>query len=143
MKTYTVRCEWDPTGWWVVTIPDVPGAITQSRRLDQVESDVAEVLELMTGESPDDYELTLDWHVPGQAGTTAAEANRLRAEAEDMQDRLFIATRSAVHELRDAGFSYRDIGTMTGMSYQRAQQIARKPVDYDNLRFDNTERQAS
>jgi predicted RNase H-like HicB family nuclease len=22
MKTYTVRCEWDSTGWWVVTVPD-------------------------------------------------------------------------------------------------------------------------
>lgn len=56
-KTYTVRAEWDTTGWWVVTVPDIPGAITQSRCLDQVPQDVAEVLKLMTGEDPDAYEI--------------------------------------------------------------------------------------
>lgn len=48
--SYCVNAEWDDTGWWVVTVPDVPGAITQSRRLDQVPADAAEVIEIQTGQ---------------------------------------------------------------------------------------------
>jgi predicted RNase H-like HicB family nuclease len=45
-----VNAEWDTTGWWIVTVPDVPGAITQCRRLDQVAADAAEVIEIQTGD---------------------------------------------------------------------------------------------
>jgi hypothetical protein len=32
MKTYTVRCEWDSTGWWVVTVPDLGVPTTENSR---------------------------------------------------------------------------------------------------------------
>lgn len=56
--TYRVTAEWDPTGWWTVTVPDVPGAITQCERLDQVAEDAAEVIQIQTGEAVDP--VTLD-----------------------------------------------------------------------------------
>lgn len=124
MKTYTVKAEWDTTGWWVVTVPEIPGAITQSRRLDQSKDDVAEVIKLMTGQTPDDYEIELDWSVPIDAGAKAREARELREEADAAAERAAAVTNEAVRSLADAGFTYRDIGTMTGVSYQRAQQIA-------------------
>jgi predicted RNase H-like HicB family nuclease len=34
--SHRVNAEWDPTGWWVVTVPDVPGAITQCKHLNEV-----------------------------------------------------------------------------------------------------------
>ena len=52
MKTYRVECEWDNTGWWVVTVPEVTGAVTQCKRLDKVPDDVGEALELLTGKKP-------------------------------------------------------------------------------------------
>ncbi|MPZ26153.1 MAG: transcriptional regulator [Micromonosporaceae bacterium] len=124
MKTYTVRAEWDTTGWWVVTVPDIRGAITQSRRLDQVAGDVAEVIELMTGETPGSYEIDLQWSVPVPAGAKAHEARDLRAEAEAADERAAAATGEAVRALFAEGFTYRDIGAMIGVSYQRAQQLA-------------------
>jgi predicted RNase H-like HicB family nuclease len=50
---YQVNTEWDDSGWWVVTVPGVPGAITQTRRLDQVPADAAEVIEIQTGHPVD------------------------------------------------------------------------------------------
>ena len=60
MKTYTVRCEWDSTGWGVVTVPELLGAVSEARRLDQVSGDVAEVVELMTGEKPGTYAIEVE-----------------------------------------------------------------------------------
>ena len=76
MSRYTARAEWDPTGWWVVTIPEVPGAITQARRLDQVPKDAGEVLKLMGKGRPNQYELRVEAHYPGEHGVTALDVCR-------------------------------------------------------------------
>ena len=76
----------------MVTIPEVPGAITQVRRLDQVTKDAGEVLKLMGKASPDQYLLHLEAHYPGDHGVLAEQAAGLRRQAEELDQ----ATRDAV-----------------------------------------------
>lgn len=57
---YRVNAEWNDAGWWVVTVPDVPGAITQCRHLNQIASDAAEVIEIQTGAAVDPDEIIVD-----------------------------------------------------------------------------------
>ncbi|MGH3517555.1 MAG: type II toxin-antitoxin system HicB family antitoxin [Haloechinothrix sp.] len=121
---HTAHAEWDTTGWWVITVPEIPGANSQCRRLDQVEANAREIIELMTGEAPEEVNVT--WSVPGEAGSVAERVSRLRDRAKEIEDQARAETRRAVPTLRASGLSYRDIGTMTGMSYQRAQQIERE-----------------
>lgn len=123
--SYRVDAEWDDTGWWVVSVPDVPGAITQCHRLDQVAADAAEVIEIQTGEAVDPAELDIHPRLPGEAGEAAEEARRLRAEAQHLRERAEASTRSAVELLASRGFPLRDIGPLTGITFQRAQQIAK------------------
>ncbi len=125
MTTYTARAEWDPTGWWVVTIPEVPGAITQARRLDQVPKDAGEVLKLMGKGNPDQYVLRVEPHYPGDHGTLAKRAAGLRRQAEDLDHAAGDAVRVAVAALRSDGLTLRDTAALIGISYQRAQQIER------------------
>ncbi|MDQ3150544.1 MAG: type II toxin-antitoxin system HicB family antitoxin [Actinomycetota bacterium] len=122
---YRVNAEWDDTGWWVVTVPDVPGAITQSRRLDQVSADAAEVIEIQTGQPVNPDTLDVVPSLPGEAGEVAAEARRLRAEAHALAERAGERTRAAVELLHRREFPLRDIGRLTGITYQRAQQIVK------------------
>ncbi|MDA8072169.1 MAG: type II toxin-antitoxin system HicB family antitoxin [Actinomycetota bacterium] len=129
MKTYTVRCEWDTTGWWVVTVPELPGAISQARHLDQVPGDVAEVIELMTGERPGTYVLLTEALYPGAAGAAAREAAALRRQADEIKSAASSAVRNAVIALRRDGLTLRDSAALTGISYQRAQQIERSALD--------------
>ncbi len=42
-----------------MTVPGVPGAITQTRHLDQVPPDAAEVIEIQTGRPMDPASLTI------------------------------------------------------------------------------------
>lgn len=119
MTVYRAHATWDDTGWWIVTVLELgPAATTQCRRLDQASDDIAEVVTLLTGDEL--VEIELDWD---DIATSAAVARQLRREAERIADDAKKATRTAVHELRDAGLSYRDIGTMTGISHQRVQQL--------------------
>jgi predicted RNase H-like HicB family nuclease len=114
--SYAVHAEWDDTGWWVITVPAVPGAVSQCKRLDQVREDAAEIIEIQTGQVVDPGSLDIDWHICGTAGETAAKARAARSQVDEL-------TRSAVRELRRSGFSLRDTGELTGISFQRVQQI--------------------
>jgi predicted RNase H-like HicB family nuclease len=125
MTTYTARCEWDLTGWWVVTIPEVPGAITQARRLERVPKDAGEVLKLMGKGAPGDYELRVEPHYPGEHGSMAERAAELRHQAEEANQAAQEAVRGAVAALRSDGLTLRDTAALVGISYQRAAQIER------------------
>lgn len=121
MKTYAATCEWNPEGAWTVTVPEVPGAITQVRRLDQAVADISEALELMTGSADFTVEVT---EVVGSAVASEAVAVRaLRAEAERAAATAEACTREAATKLRSAGFTYRDAGALLGVSHQRVQQL--------------------
>lgn len=117
--SYAVHAEWDETGWWIVTVPDVPGAITQVKRLSQVREDAAEVIEIQTGEAVNPAGLKIDWFIHGTAGQVAAQARTAREQVDNL-------TRTAVRELRSSGFSLRDTGELTGISFQRVQQIEKE-----------------
>jgi predicted RNase H-like HicB family nuclease len=134
MKTYTVRCERDSTGWWVVTVPELPGAVSQARRLDQVSGDVAEVVELMTGQKPGTFAMEIETVYPGAAGVSAREAVTLRRQAEEISTAASDAVRNAVLALRSGGLTLRDSATLAGVSYQRAQQIRRTTVKHAGWR---------
>ncbi len=120
---YQVNAEWDDSGWWVVTVPGVPGAITQTRRLDQVPADAAEVIEIQTGHPVDPASLTINASLAGEAGDVAAEARSLREQAHRLTEQAGECTRKAVALLSQKGFTVRDIGALTGITYQRAQQL--------------------
>ena len=36
VKTYRIEIERDEAGYWVATAPDVPGMVTQAKRLDKI-----------------------------------------------------------------------------------------------------------
>ena len=57
MKTFAAYVEWDPeSGLYVGTVPGVPGAHTQGATLDELHTNLKEVLEL----SLEEYKGSLD-----------------------------------------------------------------------------------
>jgi len=122
-RSYTARCEWDRTGWWTVSVDGVPGALTQSRRLDQVPDDVAEVLRLMTGDKPGEYSLEIQPVLPSEAGEAAEQARAFRVLAEEWAMKSSEATDLAVDLLHGLGLTMRDTARLTGISHQRVNQL--------------------
>lgn len=67
--------------------------------------------------------------VPPEAEAAVDKAHNMRALAAEARARANKLTTDAVIALREEGVSYRDIGTILGISHQRAQQIARGPKE--------------
>lgn len=118
VNRYTVTCQ-RSGGWWAIEVPEIKGAHSQARRLDQVEYMARDVIALMLDVPADSFEVDIKPDLPAEA----VEALRAREEAERAERRAATATRWAIEQLRAAGFSVRDTGSLLHLSPQRVSQI--------------------
>jgi hypothetical protein len=109
---HRVTVEWDGR-YWVAT--PATGGVTQARRLDQLPTRIVEVIHLMSGADVDPAD--------DELGLRAAELRDRRAELEASEKELAAVTAATARALRERGMNLRDIGTLTGVSYQRVHQL--------------------
>jgi predicted RNase H-like HicB family nuclease len=50
VRTFRVRCELDETGWYAVTVPEVPGCITQAQSIPDALTRARDALALLVGD---------------------------------------------------------------------------------------------
>lgn len=111
-------------GWWTVTVPEVDGAITQAKRLDQVPAMVADAVSLL--EDVPAEEVTVDVRpvlaeAEEAAIAAALEAGRAAVEA---QATASVAMRTAVRNLLPV-MPARDVARVLHVSHQRVSQLSR------------------
>lgn len=109
--------------WWAVTVPEVEGAFTQAKRLDQVPRMVTDAVALLTGVSPDDIEVDVRAEVPTNVQAHLTRAARLRAESARSNSQAAAEVRAAARDLVSRGLPLRDVGSLLGVSSQRAHQL--------------------
>lgn len=110
--------------WWAITIPQLPGAFSQCKRLDQVEAMAREVIALMLDCDPADVgDVEVDVQLADQLTDDLAALRRSERLADDARQAATHAQRRAAEQLRAAGLSVRDIGRLLGVSHQRVSQI--------------------
>lgn len=112
-------------GWWMIHIPKIDG-LTQSRRLTDADRMARELVAVTLDVPPD----TVDVHliIAQVAGidvrmvlsTVAAE----RAEAARLEADATTRARALARALVADDVPLRDIGTILGVSHQRAHQLA-------------------
>jgi len=124
MKSYKVSYELDATGWWVATIPSVPGCHTQGRTIEQAEERIREALALFVPHKvAATADLMADIKLPAAAKKALHEAEKHRAKADTFARQSQAAARAAAAALTKAGLSLRDVGRLLGVSRQRAHQL--------------------
>ncbi|MHB8620126.1 MAG: hypothetical protein ACYDAG_11255 [Chloroflexota bacterium] len=124
-RIYTVNCQ-RSGGWWAITIPEVPGAFTQARRLDQVERMARDVMALMLGVPEDSFGIHLAPVLDDRAQKVLEQVDEAKGAAEDAQREAMAAMDLAARTLvRDEGLTVRDAGRLLGISFQRVSQLVR------------------
>ncbi len=122
MKTYRVEVEHGER-WWIVSIPEVPGAHTQARHLREVEAMAREVVALMLEIPEDSFDLHVEIKIPADVRAELEISEKLRRDAAARQREAARHLRLAVRRLRQRGLVYRDVGAMLGVSAARAKQL--------------------
>jgi predicted RNase H-like HicB family nuclease len=121
-KRYAVCFEQDESGAWIVWVPSVQGCHTQGRSLNQARSRIREALSLFVSDA---WTAELDEHI--KLPTAIRQAVRRGTVARDRAERAARDAQDTVaavaYELVTAGYSFRDIATLLGLSHQRIAQI--------------------
>jgi hypothetical protein len=123
VTTYTVTAERGQRRW-SLQCDEVPGAISEVTRLDQAEDVMREAIAFVADVDEADVEVTLHIVLPSEEYREhQRRAARLREDAKLANEQAALEARRAATALRDDGLSVRDIGTVLGVSHQRAQQL--------------------
>jgi predicted RNase H-like HicB family nuclease len=121
---YAVHVERTPDGWWYIEVPEVEGARTQAKRLDQVDEMARDVLAILLDVDPESFGLELApvaIHEDGVELLNAARSARLAAAEADEAAR--VAVKRAVVGMSTMGYTMRDIGSLLGVTHQRVAQL--------------------
>lgn len=109
--------------WWAVEVPEIDGLFTQAKRLDKVPYMVRDAAALLTGEPEDSFEIVVTVKMDGVLERAVEAAVRAAALAAESQVQASALTRHAAHTLTEEGMAVREVGTLLGLSPQRAQQL--------------------
>src|SRR6202008_3820328 len=108
----------DEAGWWTATSPEVPGMVTQARRLDQLADRAREAIALVLDIEPDhvgDVELIVA-PIGADVEDAISHYRQARVEADRALDEISTASRTAARALTDCGLSVRDAGWLLELS---------------------------
>lgn len=108
--------------YWIVRVPAVD-RVTQARNLREVQPMARDLISIMTGREPDSFGVTVLYELPESIENHMKEAERLRGVAQEAQSTAARETRLAAATLHKDGIPLRDIGTLLGVSHQRAHQL--------------------
>lgn len=119
ITTYRVEAAQDE-GWWLLTVPELDGIVTQARRLAEAEETARDLI--ATWLDVDLATVAVELWVPGvseQVAAAAAARDAMRAAEDEARSRAVAAARAA----QAAGLSTRDAAVILHMSHQRVAQL--------------------
>ena len=109
--------------WWAVRVPQVPGVFTQARRLDQVPALAADAVAAFLDLDPATVTVEVQPLLDASVSQRLAEAGAERRRADDLASAAAEKLRNVARALADDGLPERDIGSILGVSHQRAHQL--------------------
>lgn len=122
MKTHTVRAE-RHGAWWLLTVPEVPGVVSQVKSLAQADSYAREAIAFVLKTEPDSFNLMIDPQLPESLAAEATAVKLATRRAEEEQANAAAAARALARRLKALGLSGRDAATVLGISQQRFSQL--------------------
>jgi predicted RNase H-like HicB family nuclease len=120
--TYRVRAQRDGR-WWVLSVPDVPGALSQVRSLADAKDWIREAIAAVVNVDPDSFDIELDVELP-TLSRDVRTVRRAVSDAERAQREAAALSRQLVAELRAAGVTVVDTAALLDISPQRVSQLA-------------------
>lgn|GEM_PF-370966 len=135
MSTYTALVSREGK-FWHVEVPEI-GRVTQARNINEVDDMARDLIAIMAGIERGSVELDVRIQLPDSVQAHLSEVERARDAEADARSHAATELRAAATELKNAGLSVRELGSVLGVSYQRASQLtssARKQRDDDQQR---------
>jgi len=110
--------------WWFIEIPEL-GTGGQARTLREIDEAAREVVAGWLDQRVEAIRVSIDVVVPASAQDAWRAAEEAEAAARRQASEAAVLRRQAVAQLREAGITLTDAGTLLGVSTQRVHQLTR------------------
>lgn len=121
--TYTVTAERGSGPVWVLECAEV-GAVSQTKRLDHAADEMREAIAYQAGINPDEVNIIVEPVLPAHISELKDRAEQQRTQADKARTKAAESSRTLAKEMKNQGFTTRDMGVILGISYQRAAALA-------------------
>jgi len=122
MTTYTITVSREEP-WWVAVVAGLPGGATETRRLDQLETEVRDLIAGLTDVDEDAFDLNWEYSLPPKLEEPVHRFLAAKARRQAAEQDYRAAQEQAVEALTTAHISLRDAAELLGLSYQRLAQL--------------------
>lgn len=122
MKNYSVKAIRSGK-YWHLEIEGLSQG-TQARTLDEAGDMATDLIHIVTGEALENIRVSVLPQLPDDIAEIQDEAKKLFAQAKETNALAAAKSRTVAHLLREQGLTYKDIGKVLDISYQRAAQLA-------------------
>lgn len=112
--------------WWGVTVPEVPGALTQAKRLDQVEAAARGAVADLLMVDPATINIALEIEIPAAERQNIENAKLHLEEAQAAVKRAAELNSATIKQLRSNGYTTREVAILMGLTPGRVNQIEHK-----------------
>jgi DNA-directed RNA polymerase specialized sigma subunit len=110
-----------PVGrFWHIEVREIARA-TQARHASEIPAMARDLVEIMTGEA--NVDLEVEYVLPSEIEEHRRRAAALRREELRLRQEAARELRAAAAALRQQGLTLADVGTVLGVSHQRASQL--------------------
>ncbi|MCA0436332.1 MAG: hypothetical protein M9891_04345 [Austwickia sp.] len=106
---------------WAIQVANV--GPTQARRLGEIEEMARDLVACMANVDVHTVDIDITVELPEGVRHSLEHAHRARAAEEQSRAEANRSFQDAARQLRDGGLTVREIGTLLGVSYQRAHQL--------------------
>ena len=113
--------------WWAIDVADVPGAYSQSRRLDQVEALARDAIALIRDVDPQSFDVQVEPVLEPSLEHLLRNVRYHRSVADEAAELATAGSAEAARRLTEHHYTVRDIGSLLGLSFQRAAQLTGMP----------------
>ncbi|MCL1923703.1 MAG: hypothetical protein FWG15_07620 [Propionibacteriaceae bacterium] len=109
--------------WWALQCQEHPGALSQVTRLDQAGETIREAIAFVANIPKDSFDIEVIPVLPEEFLREQKAMLVAREESKHLNSRSAEHAREAARILAETGLSLRDVGTVMGVSHQRAAQL--------------------
>ena len=109
--------------WWAVRVLELPGVFTQARRLDQVRETTAGAVAAFLDIPAREIKVEVEPVLSADVVERLQEARNDRLRADQLASLAADKLREVARGLAEGGLPERDIGSILGVSRQRAHQL--------------------
>ncbi|MHA7306606.1 hypothetical protein ACX80E_15420 [Arthrobacter sp. TMN-49] len=108
--------------WWMVSIPEIDG-LTQCKTIDKIPEQAADLAAIILNVPADQVAVKVDYTLPEDAKAASESWHQAQSQLTAARTNVDASLANLARTLKGEGYTLKDIGALTGYTFQRIAQI--------------------